>query len=883
MPLQSGTKLGPYEITGAVGAGGMGEVYRARDTRLGRDVAIKVLPEAFARDAILKERFEREAKTISSLNHPNICTLFDVGHQDGTDFLVMELLEGDSMAERLAKGAMPIAETLRVGIEIADALERAHRQGIVHRDLKPGNVVLTKAGAKLLDFGLAKPQGLTTASGSALSGLATQAHPTSPVTREGTVIGTFQYMSPEQVEGREADARSDIFALGAVLYEMATGKRAFEGKSQISVASAILEKEPEPISRLQPMTPPALEHVVQTCLAKDPEERFQTAHDVRLQLKWISEGGSQVAAAPVVRRKRHRERLAWAAAGLMTVAALLLGAGYVRRAGQPESGAAKRFVIVQPSSTMPFAGLTNALAISPDGQHLAYVASQSSGGWRLYLHSLSELEPVQIPGSEDAANPFFSPDGKWIAFFAGGKLKKAAVTGGGAMTICDAPQGRGASWGPDDTILFGIPGNAGLWRVSAKGGKAEELTKLDASQKEVSHRWPEFLPGGQEVLFSVQGLSADWDQARTAVLSLKTGKWRTVIEGGTNPHYSPTGHIIFARTGTLLAVPFDLDKLEVTGSPAPLVEDVFMNRVAGNAEAAFSPEGTLVYLAGRSAEVPRELVWVDRKGTAKPLGVAPGAYEQPNLSPDGKTVTMHIQPPSDDVWQYDLGRGTLTRLTFQAGEDESPLWSPDGKRIAYSGTEEVLANTGFHIHLGSFSPDGRLLAYTNYESETRGDLWLLPLSGDRKPRPFLQTPFNERDAKISPDGRWLAYTSDETGRDEIYVQALEGAGGKFQVSSQGGFGALWARSGRELFYRNDNQVMAVAVTTQPGFTASSPRLLFEGRYEAHPRREGIWDVSPDGQHFLMGKAVGQENQAVQLRVVLNFFSEIRRRAREGGK
>jgi len=900
MPLETGSKLGPYEITGAVGAGGMGEVYRARDTRLGRDVAIKVLPEAFAKDAILKERFEREAKTISSLNHPNICTLYDVGHQNGTDFLVMELLEGESLAERLAKGGLPVAETLRIGMEMADALGRAHRQGIVHRDLKPGNIVLTKSGAKLLDFGLAKPQGLTTASGTALSGLATQAHPSSPVTREGTVIGTFQYMSPEQVEGREADARSDIFALGAVLYEMATGKRAFEGKSQISIASAILEKEPEPISRVQPLTPPALEHVVKTCLAKDPEERFQTAHDVKLQLKWISEGGSQVSAAPVARRRHSRERLAWALAGLMALAAVLLGADYARRARQPESGAVKRFVVVQPSSTMPFAGLTGALAISPDGQHLAFVASQAGGGWRLYLHSLSELEAVQIPGSEDAVNPFFSPDGKWIAFFAGGKLKKVAVSGGGAMTICDASQGRGASWGPDDAIIFGIPGNSGLWRVSARGGKAEELTKLDASQKEVSHRWPEFLPGGKEVLFSVQGQSADWDTARTAVLSLKTGKWRTVIEGGTNPHYSPTGHLLFTRTGTLLAVPFDLDKLEVTGSPAPLVEDVFMNRVSGNAEAALSPEGTLVYLAGRSAEVPRELVWVDRKGTAKTVGVAPGAYEQPNLSPDGKTVALHIQPPSDDVWEYDLGRGTLTRLTFQPGEDESPLWSPDGKRIAYSsnvsnaprailwknadgsGTEEVLANTGFHIHLGSFSPDGRLLAYTNYESETRGDLWLLPLTGDRKPRPFLQTPFNERDAKISPDGRWIAYTSDETGRDEIYVQALEGAGGKFQVSSQGGFGALWARSGRELFYRDDNRVMAVAVTTHPGFTASSPRLLFEGFYEIHPRREGIWDVSPDGQHFLMGKAVGRESQAVQLRVVLNFFTDIRRRTREGG-
>jgi len=897
MPLPSGTKLGPYEITGAVGAGGMGEVYRAHDTRLGRDVAIKVLPENFAKDAILKERFEREARTISSLNHPNICTLHDVGHQNGTDFLVMELLEGESLAERLARGALPLAETLRIGVEMADALDRAHRQGIVHRDLKPGNIVLTKAGAKLLDFGLAKPQALAAASG--FGRTATHVSPTSPVTREGTVIGTFQYMSPEQVEGREADARSDIFALGAVLYEMATGKRAFEGKSQISIASAILEKEPEPISRVQPMTPPALEHVVKTCLAKDPEERFQRAHDIKLQLKWIAEGGSQAgAAAPVGARRRRREWLAWGAVAILGAAAVLTGVDYLRRTRQAESGAVKRFVVSLPVSNVPLAGNTNSLAVSPDGQYFVYGASRASGGWGLYLHSMSELDAVLLPGSEDALNPFFSPDGKWVAFFASGKLKKVAVTGGAAMTICDAPQGRGASWGPDEAIVFGAPGTSGLWRVSAKGGKPEELTRLDRGQNEISHRWPEFLPGGKEILFAIQGSSPDWDTARIAVLSLKTGKWRTLIEGGSNPHYSPSGHIVFARSGTLVAVPFDLDKLEVTGSPTPVVEDVFMSRVSGNAEAAISSEGTLVYMAGRGLDRPRELMWVDREGQSKSLGMAPGAYEQPNLSPDGKKVALHIQPPSDDIWEYDLGRGTLTRLTFQPGEDETPVWSPDGKHIAYSanisneprailwknadgsGKEEVLAATGFHIHVGSFSPDGRLLAYTNYESDTRADLWLLPLTGDRKPRPFLQTQFNERDPKISPDGRWLAYTSDETGRDEVYVQALDGAGGKFQVSSRGGFGALWARNGRELFYRDENKVMAVAVTTQPGFTAASTRLLFEGNYEIHPRREGIWDVSADGQRFLMARAVGQESQAVQLRVVLNFFSEIRSRTRE---
>ncbi|HXE92069.1 MAG TPA: protein kinase [Terriglobales bacterium] len=827
MALPSGTKLGPYEIVEPIGAGGMGEVYRARDTRLERTVAIKVLPSHLSSDPERKQRFEREARAISSLQHPHICTLHDVGSQDGIDFLVMEHLEGETLAERLKKGALATEQVLKIGMEVADALDKAHRKGVVHRDLKPGNIMLTKSGAKLLDFGLAKG---TAAVGSGTLATAitaptpvSPASPATPLTQHGTVVGTFQYMSPEQVEGKEADARTDIFALGAVLYEMATGKRAFEGKSQLSVASAILEKDPEPITRVQPLAPAALEHVVRTCLAKDPEERWQSAADVKRELRWIAEGGSTAAAAAMAAPQRKaRERLGWGVAAAMALVAVALSAGYRWGGSAPAPEVAKRFAVTLPASTVLFTGLTNAIAVSPDGRYFVYRAAQSTGGWQLFLHSVSELEAKPIPGSEDALNPFFSPDGKWVAFFAGGKLKKAALSGGAPLIISDAPEGRGASWGPDDTIVFGLPGNNGLRRVSAKGGKAEELTRLDASQREVSHRWPEFLPGGKEVVFAIQGLSANWEDARIAVLSLETGRWRTLLEGGSNPHYSPTGHLVYARAGMLMAVPFDVKRLEVTGSPVPVLEEVFMNRTAGNAEAAFSPEGTLLYVAGRGTEEPRELVWVDRKGTTQATGLASAAFEQPMLSPDGKKVAVHMLPPSDDIWVYDLERGTLTRLTFQAGEDESPAWSADGKHVTYSstisdaprailwknadgsGTEETLASTGLHIHLGTVSRDGKWLAYTNYESETRGDLWLLPLDGERKPQPFLQTPFNERDPKISPDGQWIAYTSDETGRDEVYVQALGGAGGKYQVSSAGGFGGLWARNGRELFYRNDN-------------------------------------------------------------------------------
>ncbi len=900
MALSGGTRLGPYEIVEPIGAGGMGEVYRARDTRLERTVAVKVLAQHLSANLEHRQRFEREARAISSLQHPNICALHDVGSENGLDYLVMEHLEGETLAQRLFRGPLPAEQVLKIGMEMADALDKAHRQGVVHRDLKPGNVMLTKSGAKLLDFGLAKPAAVSVSSGTLSIAVTAPSpvSPTTPVTQQGMVVGTFQYMSPEQIEGKEADTRSDIFALGAVLYEMTTGKRAFEGKSQISVASAILEKEPDPITATQPRAPVMLQHVVNTCLAKDPEDRWQSAADVRRELKWIAESGSSVAAVAVPGAKRKtREWLAWTVAGAMTLAAILLGWASLR-SGRPEtSPAVKRFVVSLPVSQLLYAGITTSLAVSPDGRYFVYRASLPTGGWQLFLHSMSELNPTMLSGAEGGMNPFFSPDGAWVGFFAGGKLKKVAVSGGAALAICDAPEARGASWGSDGTIVFGVAAGQGLLRASANGGRVEEFTRV--SEGQLSHRWPEILPGGEDALFAIQGTTVDWNTASIALLSLKTGKIRTLIEGGTNPHYSPTGHIVFGRNDVLMAAPFDLKRLEVTGPPVPVLEDVFMNRANGNVQVALSAEGTLVYLAGAGGEAPRELVWVDRKGTAKPVGATPAAFEQPSLSPDGKKIAVHIRPPSDDIWIYDLGRGTLARLTFQPGEDESPVWSPDGKRVAFSsslsdrprsvlwknadgsGSEDNLTTTGFHLHLGSFTHDGRLLAYTNYESETRGDIWLLPLTEERKPKPFLNTPFNEIDPKISPDGRWIAYASDETGREEVYVQSLEGSGGKYQISTEGGFGALWARNGRELFYRKDHKVMAVSVTTNPGFVASSPRLLFEGAYDIHPRREGVWDVTPDGQRFLMVRPVGQETVQDQFRVVLNFSTEIQRRTAQG--
>jgi eukaryotic-like serine/threonine-protein kinase len=898
MALSPGTKLGPYEITGAVGAGGMGEVYRARDTRLGREVAIKVLPEAFAKDAILKGRFEREAKTISSLNHPNICTLYDVGNQDGTEYLVMELLEGENLAQRLARAPLSIPETLRVGMEIADALERAHRQGIVHRDLKPANVVLTKSGAKLLDFGLAKPSPLAAGSGSSLSAMATHVSPTRPVTREGTIVGTFQYMSPEQVEGREADARSDIFALGAVLYEMVTGKRAFEGKSSISVASAILEKEPEPISRVQPMTPPALEHVVKTCLAKDAEERFQTAHDVRLQLRWISEGGNRVAAAPVAARQTVRRHVWMATTALFALTTGFLSVAYFRARPAQSTQPVARFASFLPAGKTLALANHPSLALSPDGGMVAY-AAEGDGLTQLYLRPMDQLEGFPLNGTDGASSPFFSPDGQWVGYFAEGKLKKVSVRGGPSAILAEAPDNRGACWAPDDTIVFTPSTPVGLSRVSAAGGTTQVLTTPDAAQGERTHRWPEVLPGGKAVVITIGSLgSSDYYlDAKLAVLSLSTGKITPLPVAGTNAHYSPSGHLVFAAQGGLFAVPFDLHRLEVTGAAFPVLEGVMLDAGTGAVHYALSRSGSLAFVPGSPQGVSVPLSWVSRQGVPQPLAAPARPYGDPHLSPDGKRLAIAIRGAGNsDIWVYEIARNTLTRLTFE-GSNKGPVWTPDGKKITYSservgatnfgiyckaadgsGVEERLTTSTSEQLPQSWSPDGRFLAFTQFDPKTQGDIWLLPMDGDRQPRPFLKTPAYEERPAFSPDGRWLAYGSSESGLGEVYVQAFPGPGGKWQISSGSGEFPVWARNGRELFYYSGSRLMSVAVATQPTFTASTARPLFEGRPTTLSADvTALYGIAPDGQHFIMAKGAEAEFGSRQVQVVLNWMEELKRR------
>ena len=879
MSLPIGTRLGPYEISASIGAGGMGEVYRASDTRLSRDVAIKVLPAEFARDAQLRARFEREARAISSLNHPNICMLFDVGRQNDVEYLVMEYLDGEPLTERLARGPMAVSEVLRYGIEIADALDKAHRTGIIHRDLKPGNVVLTRSGAKLLDFGLAKAMDAALVASTSTQS-STALLPNEPLTAEGTLVGTFCYMAPEQVEYARSDARSDIFAFGCVLYEMITGRRAFNASSRAGMIAQIIASDPAPISAIRPMTPSSLDRVVRTCLAKNPDDRFQTAHDVMLALQWIRDEQSNPAAPLPVARARGRmwrERAAWALALIVVIGAAAGIASWSRREiaslDRPITAAlvpprGLRFVF-----TGDYAGSP---VLSHDGRRVAFVAASPEGQRTLWVRSLDSADPREIEASDDAMFPFWSPDNRSLGFFAHGKLKTVDANGGVPVAIADAPNARGGSWSDDNVIVFSPETRAGLYRVAANGGTPVLLTNPGGGM--TTDRWPLFLPGGKSFLYLAANHFLPSSRATALhVRSLDGRSDRIVTQTLANVAYVD-GRLLMLRDSTLVAQPFDAARGVLTGAPSIVAQNVRFD--ASTWHGVFDAAGrTLIYQPG-GALSGTHLLWFGRDG--KNLGALGDVakYYDLKLSPDGHRLVTN----AGDIWVIDLDHAVRTRLTFEGYINEAPVWSHDGSEIIYAardaateraviyrrradgnGPRQLVARLAGDADPGSVSPDGRWVAVTLWANPAAPQIWAVPLVAGEQPRSLIAGDFAAHDPRISPNGRWLAYTSNESGLDEIYVVPFLGNGGKWQVTTGGGHSSRWSPDGAHLDYlTSDNTLTEVDVQSGGGFAITATRPRF--RLDVNPVSSSDYDLAADGRVI----ANGGEADPSPLTVVANW-------------
>ena len=896
MAIATGTRLGPYEILAAIGAGGMGEVYRARDTRLDRVVAIKILPDHLADRADLRERFEREARTIASLNHPHICTIYDVGHQDGTDYLVMEYLEGETLAQRLLKGPLPAEQLLQFAIQIADALDKAHRKGITHRDLKPGNIMLTKNGTKLLDFGLAKLTQLAALSDATMSGL-----PKDSITGQGTIIGTLQYMAPEQLEGGEVDARTDIFAFGAVVYEMVTGKKAFEGKSQASLIAKILRTDPPAMSSLQPMTPLALERIVKSCLAKEPDERWQSAADLARELKWVAEAGAMPASnvGPSQDRKGSGNRtlitLGWA------VAAVLLAAFAVtlfRKSTVPPSTASvmRTSVMLPAGQRLTSDSADYPIAVAPDGSRIAYAAEEEAGT-QLYLRELSELEPKAIAGTSGARHPFFSPDSQWIGFFADGALQRVSVAGGAPLRICNVSGlSMGGSWGSGNTVVFASR-DGGLYKVSAAGGVPQLIAGGDKGT------WPDILPDNKTVLFSTGFAIATipLNGGRAHVLartndsfSDSSSEGPAVLGAGyvLQARFAPSGYLVYGQSpGVVRAMPFDLETLNLKGPPVSMIDTVERAPGAGAIYFALSNTGLLLYVPTGQRH---EMVWVDRNGGETPISSDRAPFRVPQLSPNGKLIAVLASDETrrSDIWIYDAEGGAKRRLTTD-GHNLAPVWTPDGTRLTFStngsvvempvtgsGSRETLLPSAGGRYPCAWSRDGQDLLFQ--ESEAAGfSLWSYRRGSPNTSAVRLVRSTIAECGLLSPNGKWLAYVSGESGRAEVYVESYPSLADKVAVSTDGGHSPKWSHDGRELFYRQGDALMDVSVDAGASFHAGKPRRLLAGPYRGESQ-EPAFDVSLDGRRFLMIKSDAAATLR-QINAVQNWFEELKQKVPPGPK
>jgi serine/threonine protein kinase/Tol biopolymer transport system component len=879
-PWAAATQFGPYEIVAPIGAGGMGEVYRAWDPRLGRAVAIKVLPAALVADAARLARFEQEARIIASLSDANVLSMYDVGTVDATPYIVTELLEGETLRTRITRGVNTSA-ALDIAAQLASGLCTVHNAGIVHRDLKPDNVFITRQGVvKILDFGLALPS--VAAPVAALDALTIDV--STPVGAE-TGAGTAAYRSPEQTQGLPADHRSDLFALGAILFEVLTGLRAFARDTAAQTADAVLTADP--FDAIPEAKRPAawLAVIVDHCLDKDPAARFQSARDLLFTLRCSQPPSAAPAAPPPGGSRLLRPAITWAA-GAIALFALSAIWNPVRSKEGRDSQVTRSALVL--GDRMPYAG--DGIAVSRDGSRVVWTAI-GDGQRELYVRRMDDLEPQRLSGTKGATGPFFSYDGRWIGFFADGRLKKVPLDGGPPLVICEARGNNGGSWGADDTILFTPSISAGLWRVAASGGTPQMVTTPDATTNEKSHRFPEWLPGGRAVLFHTHFSNiASLDDARIELLRIDTGERRVLVDGGQDAHYVSTGHIVYLHGDSLMAIPFDLDRLAITGTATPVASGMLPS-AWGARHFAVSANGLFVYVPGHEPILGRKLVWVDREGGVEPISDAANAFLEPQLSADGTRAAVRVAAANDQVWIYEFQRKVWTRLAYQ-WDTISPVWTPDSRRITVGWSRNgpynlfwMPANDGAAImrlltserpqRPTSWSPDGRVLAFTETGATTADDIWTWHVS-EEAPRVFLRTSFAEGDARFSPDGRWIVYTSNESGRPEIYVRPFPGPGGLWRISADGGQWPVWARSGQKIYYRtplgssDPNRMVSVSVSTGQTFSAATPHPLFDAR------AFGRFDVTPDGRRFLMISSPQQPPR--QLHVVTNWFAELTRKA-----